>query len=211
MPRPTPERIGRALRSGTILLASASPRRSEILERAGLRFRRVSPCFDEEAVLEGLAKRPTGRSFGDALARALGELVVGKWRSLAEVPASDLVLCFDTVVHDGRRVWGKPRHRREAEAFVMDLSGRTHEVTTACLAAMGPWKAVRRYTTRVTFRRLTAKDLAGVMDRESPLDAAGAYMVQGAGLSYIESISGDYHNVVGLPLPFISWLRRGCP
>jgi len=167
------------------------------------------PRFDEEAVLRRLDRR-RGRGFPAALRAALAELVGGKWRSL-EHRQDEAVLCFDTVVHDGIRVWGKPADRAEAARFIRALAGREHAVTTGGLIGMGSWWRVRQWTTRVRFRKLRDADIARVLDSEPALDAAGAYKIQGFGLSYVESLRGDYHNVVGLPLPFLDWLRKGCP
>ncbi|HEY9287186.1 MAG TPA: Maf family protein [Candidatus Dormibacteraeota bacterium] len=171
-----------------IVLASASPRRIEILRAAGLRFAVVPSGIDE---------RPP---------RRLGALRYIQWAARAKaeaVAAGDpmaVVIAADTEVVLRGRIFGKPRDRREAAGFLRALSGRTHQVYTAvCVLRSGHYaEGVSR--THVTMRELSAAAIAAYMRTGEAQDKAGAYAIQGKGRRLIASIRGPYDNVVGMPL-----------
>ena len=161
-----------------IVLASVSPQRRAILEQLDIPFTVVSPRYEEHG--------------DDPL-----ELAAGKARS---VDGGDLpVLGVDTeVVVDGEAL-GKPAGAAEAEAMLEQLSGRTHEVVSGlCLRTLA-WEELHGATTQVTFRVLTARDLAHYVGSGEWEGRAGGYAIQGRGGSLVERIEGDYLNVVGLP------------
>ena len=109
------------------------------------------------------------------------------------------VLGVDTAVVLEGRVFGKPRNTGEAEAMLERLGGRTHEVVSGlCLLTPG-WEEVKHEVTRVTFRPLTARDLASYLATGEWDGRAGAYAIQGRGAALVERVDGDYLNVVGLP------------
>jgi septum formation protein len=167
-----------------IILASESPQRREILKQLDIPFTVVPPRFDE-------------------VTRGAPEEVVlqnarGKAHSVGpheECP----VLGVDTaVVVDGEAL-GKPANAGEAEAMLERLSGRTHEVISGlCLITPG-WEELEHEVTRVTFRPLTARDLAHYLGSGEWKGRAGSYAIQGLGGSLVERLEGDYLNVVGLP------------
>jgi nucleoside triphosphate pyrophosphatase len=161
-----------------ILLASTSPQRRAILEQLGLPFDVVAPDYDE------LGDDPL-------------EHAAGKARSVdgGEQP----VLGVDTIVRCGGRILGKPASEGEAEEMLDFLSGKRHDVVSGlCLRTPG-WEELRTETTTVTFRPLTARDLAWYLASREWEGRAGAYAIQGRGAALVERVEGDYLNVVGLP------------
>jgi septum formation protein len=161
-----------------IVLASVSPQRRAILEQLGVPFDVVAPDFEE--------------SGDDPVV-----LAAGKARS---VDGGDRpVLGVDTeVVVDGEAL-GKPRSAGAAEAMLERLSGRTHEVVSGLCLRTPAWEELHSETTLVTFRALTARDLAHYVGSGEWEGRAGGYAIQGLGASLVERVEGDYLNVVGLP------------
>jgi septum formation protein len=170
-----------------LLLASVSPQRRAILEQLGIPFDVVAPRYEEE-----------GRPGADPveLVRAHAR---GKAESVAGEAAGRPVLGVDTaVVVDGVAL-GKPGHPAEAEAMLERLSGRTHEVVSGLSLVTPSWEELEHDVTQVTFRALTARDLAHYVGSYEWEGRAGGYAIQGLGASLVERIEGDYLNVVGLP------------
>ena len=170
-----------------LLLASRSPQRRAILEQLGIPFDVVAPRYDEEP--------EQGADAVDVVrvhARA-------KARSVASEAGDRPVLGVDTeVVLDGR-IYGKPGDATDAEVMLEELAGKTHLVMSGlCLVTPG-WEIVEHESTRVTFRPLTARDLATYVATGEWRGRAGAYAIQGRGAALVDSVEGDYLNVVGLP------------
>jgi septum formation protein len=171
------------------VLASASPRRAQLLARLG-----VSPEIRPAGIDE--SPRPDEPA-ADLVARLAG----AKAAAAAGAGAGDeVVLAADTVVVLGGRVLGKPADRADAAEMLGDLSGRTHEVVTGLAVQRGAVCAVDRVTTAVTFRRLTPAEIAWYLDTGEPDDKAGAYGLQGAGAVLVSAVAGSDTNVIGLPL-----------
>jgi septum formation protein len=170
-----------------LLLASVSAQRRAILEQLDIPFDVVPPRYDEE-------DRPGMDPVELVLAHARG-----KAESVAREAEARPVLGVDTaVVVDGEAL-GKPEAPAGAEAMLERLSGRTHEVVSGlCLLTAG-WEELEHETTQVTFRALTARDLAHYVGSYEWEGRAGGYAIQGLGASLVERIEGDYLNVVGLP------------
>jgi septum formation protein len=161
-----------------LVLASESPQRRAILEQLRIPFDVVSPRYHEQ---------------GDDPV----ELAAGKARS---VDGGDRpVLGVDTEVVVDSDALGKPAGAAEAEAMLERLSGRTHEVVSGLCLRTPAWEELHSETTRVTFRPLTARDLAHYVASDEWQNRAGGYAIQGLGGSLVERIEGDYLNVVGLP------------
>ena len=170
-----------------LLLASTSPQRRAILEQLGLPFDVVAPRYVED---DGPGVDPV------ELVRAHAQ---GKARSVAAEAGERPVLGVDTAVVLDGRVYGKPAAAEEAVEMLEVLGGRTHEVLSGlCLLTPG-WEIVEHDVTRVTFRDLTPRDLAGSMASGEWEGRAGGYAIQGAGAALVARIEGDYLNVVGLP------------
>jgi septum formation protein len=169
-----------------LLLASISPQRRAILEQLGLPFEVVAPRYDEALTGSDPVKI--------VLANA-----AGKAQSVADMAGDRPLLGVDTaVVVDGEAL-GKPHDAAEAEAMLERLAGRAHEVVSGLCLLTSAWEELHHETTRVTFRRLTARDLAHYVGSREWEGRAGGYAIQGLGASLVERIEGDYLNVVGLP------------
>ncbi|MBR6951860.1 MAG: septum formation inhibitor Maf [Oscillospiraceae bacterium] len=171
-----------------IVLASASPRRRELLEQIGLSFS-VRPAASEPSVC-GLSPEQTVC----AVALAKAEDV-----ALAASP-EELILGADTLVYLDGEPLGKPSDTEHAVSMLRRLSGREHDVYTGVALVGGGRKLVRCERTVVRFRPLTEDLIRRYAATGEPLDKAGAYGIQGRGCLLVESIHGDYNNVVGLPL-----------
>jgi septum formation protein len=170
-----------------LLLASTSPQRRAILEQLGLPFDVVEPRYEE-------ATPPAG----DAVA-LVREHARGKARSVVGEAGDRPVLGVDTAVVLGGRIFGKPADATEAEAMLEQLGGRAHVVVSGlCLVTPG-WEVVEHEATRVTFRALTARDLASYLETGEWRGRAGGYAIQGRGAALVRRVDGDYLNVVGLP------------
>jgi septum formation protein len=170
-----------------LLLASTSPQRRAILEQLGIPFSVVAPDYEED-----------DREDADPV-----ELVRtharGKAHSVAAAAGDRPVLGVDTTVVLDGVVYGKATDATDAERMLEALSGKTHVVVSGlCLVTPG-WEHVEHDETRVTFRPLTARDLAAYVAAGEWRDRAGAYAIQGRGAALVERIDGDYLNVVGLP------------
>ena len=172
-----------------IILASQSPRRRELLERMGITDFEVIPARGEEIAI---------RAFGpDQLVEELSR------RKCAEVSASHpdaLVIAADTVVSINNRVLGKPRSEEDAAQMLAALSGKLHLVYTGVTVAKEGRTLTQHEVTSVRFRTLTQADIIRYIATGEPMDKAGAYGIQGYGAMLVEGISGDYYNVMGLPV-----------
>jgi septum formation protein len=172
-----------------LVLASASPRRADLLARLGVRPR-VRPAEVDET------PRPDERP-ADLVVRLAGAKAAA---SAAVGDGDEVVLAADTVVVLDGDALGKPTDRDDAERMLRALSGRTHEVVTGLAVLRGAVTAMDRVTTRVTFRRLTDAEVAWYLDTGEPDDKAGGYGLQGAGAVLVERVEGSDTNVIGLPL-----------
>jgi len=185
-----------------IILASASPRRAALLAQIGFPFR-VHPSALNEA------GGPV--HLGDKAPEALAcRLARAKAEEVAARVGRGLVIGADTsVVCDGI-AYGKPRDAEEAQAVLLRLAGRTHQVITgvAVVEAETGRAEVAVAVTQVRMRAFDAAEAAAYVATGEPLDKAGAYAIQGYGALLVEGIEGDYSNVVGLPLIMLATLLR---
>jgi septum formation protein len=174
-----------------IVLASASPRRQELLRNAGISF--VVQAAD---ILETPHAGEEPRVLAERLAREKAQAV------FRERP-DDLVLGADTIVVVDQQILGKPRDIDDAARMLRLLSGRSHRVITGvCLVGQG-FVDVRSESTIVTVGALTDEDIASYVATGEPMDKAGAYAIQGIASRWISRIEGDYFNVVGLPVALV--------
>ncbi len=180
-----------------IVLASASPRRRELLQSLGLEF---------EVLPAGVNEDFAGRDPVD-MAESLAER---KARAVAGRVGDGLILGADTVVFQRGRFLGKPEGPEEAAAMLTALQGDTHEVLTGVSLIRMPdgHAVVDHERTRVHFRAMTAQEIDWYVATGEPLDKAGAYAIQGLGGLFVRGIKGCWFNVVGLPLPLLSGLFR---
>ena len=171
-----------------LILASASPRRRELLEHIGLSFD-VIPAAGPETP-------PAGASAGEtaaALSRAKAE-------EIARDHPGSVVIGADTVVEIDGAILGKPRDEADAARMLGLLSGREHRVYTG-VTVIRDGKSVSRWEeTKVFFRKMTEREIAAYIATGEPMDKAGAYGYQGRAGLFVEKIEGDFFNVVGLPL-----------
>lgn len=182
-----------------LILASASPRRRELLEAMGLVFD-VEPSRVDESLI--VADHP--RTFALRAAFAKGRDVAdrleqGRW-----------AIAADTVVAHGMILFGKPSTAEEARAALRSLSGKTHRVITGIALAAGGSATCHLVAeeTSVTFRELTMAEIDAYIATGEPFDKAGGYGIQGAGGDLVSRIEGDYFNVVGLPCRALAGLME---
>ena len=173
-----------------IVLASASPRRSELLRMLGVRELEICPARGEEKKEAGLSPAELVMS----LSRAKAEEVS------AQYPADTVIIAADTIVWINGRVLGKPKSREEAAEMLHTLSGSWHEVYTGVALLSGGKTALEYEMSRVHFRPLTEGEIAAYIRDGEPMDKAGAYGAQGKGALFVDRIEGDFFNVMGLPV-----------
>lgn len=171
-----------------LILASASPRRRELLAQVGILPDAVTPSDIAETPLPGELPRPCAERLAAAKAQACA------------AGHDALVLAADTVVATGRRIFGKPADSTEAERFLRALSGRRHRVITGVAVRRGPRLLHRSVETAVRFKRLSESEIEAYLASGEWQGKAGAYGIQGRAAAFIPWISGSYSNVVGLPL-----------
>ena len=174
-----------------LILASASPRRRELLEMLHVENLEIRPAKGEE--------KPHPELTPDALVTELASC------KAAEVAAAwarpeDIVVGADTVVVLDGRVLGKPKSEADAAAMLRALSGRTHTVYTGVAVERGGGRRLHAERTDVRFRALTDAEIAAYIATGEPMDKAGAYGAQGYASLFVEHLDGDFFNVMGLPL-----------
>ena len=174
-----------------LYLASASPRRRELLDQIGVRFEPRPVQVDESR-----QPREVPRDYVTRLARAKAETA---W-ALFGPDVARAVLAADTAVVLADLILGKPRDRVEALAMLEKLSGRTHEVLTAVALRTARGLESRLSTSRVKMRALGPEEIESYWDTGEPRDKAGGYAVQGRAAVFIEALEGSYSGVMGLPL-----------
>lgn len=181
-----------------VILASASPRRKDLLEQAGIAFEAV-PAQTEETTKETAPDRVV-MALASMKALEVFDKISGNYDMTEYV-----VLGADTVVSCGGSILGKPKDALDARRSLEMLSGRQHEVYTGvCMIGRDEngnlFKKVFSESTQVTMRQLEDSVIDWYIKTKEPMDKAGAYGIQGKGAVLVESIRGDYNNVVGLPL-----------
>jgi septum formation protein len=174
-----------------IVLASSSPRRDGILNQLGLEHVTVPSEIDERSIKE---KAPR------AYAKKLAVLKASK---VAPGFKDSIVIGADTLVITDNKVFGKPKDKEDAVRMLGELSGRTHRVITALcvIDTRSNERIVKLVSTSVRFRKLDNQTIKEYVGSGEPLGKAGAYAIQGRGAALVESINGDFYNVVGLPVP----------
>jgi len=181
------------------ILASASPRRRELLGQLGLSFI-VVPSMLQEINQSGMKPPVHATYFAEAKAKEVANRYPHKW-----------VLGADTIVVLGQEILGKPADFTEASSMLSRLSGKSHSVITSICLAHASMELLESdwVETKVFMRRLTVKDIEGYIRTGEPIDKAGGYGIQGIGGCLIQRIEGSYSNVVGLPLcETLELLRR---
>lgn len=191
-------------KKASVILASTSPRRIELLKQMGLEIEIQPPGVDEDAL--------PGEKPAALVSRLAREKAASVAARMSQLPC--YVIAADTIVvaPDGKTILGKPTNAAHARKMLKLLAGKTHTVFTGyCIFPVTSSKKpslrskkaiplVRAIRSQVTMRTLTAKDIAHYVQSGEPMDKAGSYAAQGLGMALIERIDGSYSNVVGLPL-----------
>jgi len=184
-----------------LVLASASPRRRELLAQAGFTFE-VHPAHVPEEPNPG--EDPI--AYVTRLAREKAQAVFNQLAANPDTAAKLVVLGADTTVTLDNHILGKPEDAADAARMLCLLSGRTHRVITGVAVVTADRTEVAAEVTGVTFLTLSDEEIAAYVATGEPLDKAGAYAIQGRAARWIPRIEGDYFNVVGLPLALVSTL-----
>jgi septum formation protein len=184
--------------SAKIILASASPRRRELLERIGISDFTVFPSSVDETIPENTS--PEG---------AVQLLSKAKAESISEKAGKDaVIIAADTIVLFGGEILGKPSGRDDAFRMLSMLSGQTHEVFTGLCVRSGEKEIQTVERTAVKFRELSDEEINRYIDSGEPFDKAGAYGIQGIGSMLVKSVNGDFYNVMGLPVCALSLILK---
>ena len=171
-----------------IILASASPRRSEILLQAGVEFKVIPSNFDE-----GSLEFTNINDYSKALSYY-------KAIDVFKDHPEDVVIASDTIVVVDDKILGKPKDEEDAYKMLSMLSGRKHSVITSVCIMTKDNVDTFLSKSYVTFYKMSDKDIKEYIATKEPMDKAGAYAVQGKAAKYIRSINGDYYTIVGLPI-----------
>ncbi len=176
-----------------IILASASPRRRELLENLGIKFDVVVSDADESAVPQSLEPG----LYVQELALLKAGDVCGKITD-----KNALIISADTIVYSDGKIMGKPKDKEDASAMLKKLSGISHSVFTGIcvMQKSNAYSVCRAVETEVYFKELTDEKIERYVKTGEPMDKAGAYGIQGKGSVLVEKINGDFFNVVGLPV-----------
>ena len=170
-----------------LILASASPRRKELLEKFGVPF--IVRAADIDETMD------PGNTPCDEVAR------VSRLKAMATPKeADDILIAADTIVVCEGKVLGKPHSEEEAAETLRLLSGRDHQVMTGCTVLRGESCVTFTEVTHIHFRELTEKEIARYVASGEPMDKAGSYGIQGGAALFCDAMTGDYYNVMGLPL-----------
>lgn len=180
-----------------IILASASPRRQELLQRMGLDFIIRTAPHDETM---NLFSTPS-----DEVAR------VSRLKAQAVYPLcheDDIIVAADTIVVCDGRIMGKPRSENDAFSMLRRLSGREHQVMTGLTVTQGDNAETVTVTTTLRFRPLSDTEIRNYIATGEPMDKAGAYGIQGIASMFVVGLDGDYYNVMGLPICTLTLMLR---
>jgi septum formation protein len=209
-----------------LILASASPRRAELLRSAGYTFDVVVADVDESIRPGESPSIYVRRLAADKSAAAMGRATPGLKACATSVgtdvlrasqgakvaqafrPADVIILGADTTVVVDGEILGKPRDDQDGREMLRRLSGKTHQVMTGVSLRQGAFEVGRVETSSVEFRALTDEDIAWYVASGEGRDKAGGYAIQGLASRFIPSISGSYSNVVGLPVAAVDELLR---
>lgn len=172
-----------------IVLASASQRRSKILDKVGIPFQIVAPHVDET---------PPENSTPEEISIAIAKRKAHEVHDITKTER--LILACDTNVFLGDRMFCKPVDEADAENTLSELSGKTHRVVSGVCLLLGEEERTFSVSTDVTFWNLSEHDIKSYVRSGEPRGKAGAYAIQGLGMMLVKKIDGDYYNVVGLPI-----------
>jgi len=188
--------------SKKLILASASPRRKELLEQIGVEFHVHAVDMDESMLPGETALQHVKRL-------ALEKARLG-FEQVSQQENDTAVLAADTVVEIDGEVLGKPENRQQAAVFLTRLSGKKHKVHTAVAVVTGTRELMDISSSEVEFTTLSEQQIAAYVASGEPLDKAGAYAIQGIAAQFIVNLNGSYSGVMGLPLYETAMLLSAC-
>jgi septum formation protein len=179
-----------------LILASASPRRRELLSRVGIKFSVIPSNFEEESL------KSCGEVKPELYAQECAKVKAEKVMDLPDSGRDFWFLGVDTIVVIDDLILGKPKSKDEAREFLNRLSGRWHKVITGYYLyhRLKKERVFNVVESRVLIRKMSAEEIEAYINTDEPYDKAGGYAAQGIGAGLIEKIEGSYTNVVGLPL-----------
>ena len=185
-----------------VVLASKSPRRREILSMLGINFEVIAADTDESSTIKDPATLVEELALRKG--RAVRELLLekGEWNE------NTLIIASDTVVATGNDILGKPEDEEDAARMLRLLSDSTHHVISGIALLTGEREITDHDKTAVHFAKMTEEEILWYAKSGEPLDKAGAYAVQGLASLFIKGLSGDYFNVVGLPVYRLNLLAK---
>ena len=181
----------------SIVLASASPRRAELLQQLGLHFT-VLPADIDETVNQNEAVK----DYVQRMAASKAEVI------RQSRPANDIVIAADTTVCIGEKILGKPKNQADCLKMLACLSGQIHKVYTAVVVSQVDFFGTALSSSEVTFREISENEALAYWQTGEPKDKAGSYAIQGKGAVFVTKLLGSYTGVVGLPLYELSQLLR---
>lgn len=181
----------------SIVLASKSPRRKELLGLLDLDFQIITADIDE-------TMNPS-LTVADEVARLSYEKAAAV---KPKVSPDTIIISADTIVELGGKVMGKPKDKTDAFNMLKNLSGNTHNVLSGVTVMQGDRHISKTVVTAVTFRDISNEEINAYIETLEPMDKAGAYGIQGRGSKFVQKINGDYFNVVGLPVCELSLMLK---
>ena len=185
--------------SSFVYLASQSPRRRQLLEQLGVRYELLLPDATEDAeALEVVLKNEAPSTYVKRVTNLKLDAAVARLKRQQLQPAP--ILCADTTVALGRKIYGKPNDAQDAKRMLAELSGQSHRVLTAVAVQSGRKRFDALSISKVTFDEMTQKQINAYVATGEPLGKAGAYAVQGRAALYITRINGSYSGIMGLPI-----------
>ena len=171
-----------------IILASNSPRRKQLLEMVGIKFKVVPSNFDEESIkLKNIFKLPY-------------TLAKHKAKAIAKLYPNDIIIAADTDVFIGKVMLGKPDGPKGVTKTLKQLSNRTHKVITGVSIIKGSKMISFESITKVSFYPISKREIEEYIKTKEPYDKSGSYAIQGFGARFIKAIDGDYYTIMGLPV-----------
>lgn len=185
-----------------VVLASASERRIELLERLIHNFHVIVSEFDEDSV-----------KFNESIDEYVKKIALGKALNIKNKLSDDsVIIAADTIVVCDEKILGKPKDEKDALEMLKMIQGRSHYVYSgiAVINKINDITETESVKTKVTFSKMSDKEILDYIKTKEPMDKAGAYGIQGMGGTFVEGIEGCYYNVVGLPLNRLKALLKKC-
>ena len=185
-----------------VVLASASERRIELLERLIHNFDVIVSEFDENTV-----------KFSESIDEYVKKIALGKALNIKNKLSDDsVIIAADTIVVCDKKILGKPKDEKDAFEMLKMMQGRSHYVYSgiAVINKSNDITETESVKTKVTFSKMSDKEIHNYIKTKEPMDKAGAYGIQGIGGAFVEGIEGCYYNVVGLPLNRLKALLQKC-